>query len=236
MQAPCKQTHSYIYLGNNIAQHSAPPCFYPLPPVLWPQHIFMSRKTFIFLLQPLFLSNKTAMKSKWNSSVSVSAALINKNSQGTAWGQKCMTEIKCGWNVMLVVLFVMLVPLLCCRIVFAAQRTSRRHSVPNDSLCTLELTQRALSLLHSAPWLHWPPVHLAIDSRAPSPFSVCFSLIQYLQPKLPQCLYYCGVTCISAEVNEFKREWFMCCRKCLTSWLTPCCNGKTENGLNSPKG
>lgn len=154
-----------------------------------------------------------------------------------------MTEIKCGWNWMLVVLFVMLVPLLCLQ----------------DRVCCPEDKWKALSS-------KWLSVHLSWVSRIwvhfillldcigllstlpliPMPSATfLFALLyfQCLQPKPPQCQYYHGVTCISAEVNGFERGWFMCSRKNtdpglvnLTSWLTHCCNGKTEDGFNSPKG
>lgn len=64
---------------------------------------FIFEKIIIFLLWLFFLSNKTVLKSKWNSSISVTWASINKYSQAMVWLESmcacmCMMEIHCGWK------------------------------------------------------------------------------------------------------------------------------------------
>lgn len=78
---------------------------------------------------------------------------------------------------------------------------------------------------------------LSLIPMLPATFLFALLSFQYLQPKLPQYRYYHGVTCISAEVSGFERGWFKCSTKNPgLSWLTPCCNSATEEGLKSLEG
>lgn len=129
--------------------------------------------------------------------------------------------------------------------VFVAQRTSKRHPVPNDSLCvgagSAGFESASFGSLIALAFC--PPTPL-IPMPQPSTFLFALLSSQYLQPRLPEYWYYQGVTGISGEVNGFERGGrFICSGRCmdpglgnLTSWLTLCCNGKTESCLNNPKG
>lgn len=154
-----------------------PPCSFSFnQQFLWTQHkyIYEKKNIFFLLLKQFFPSNKL----HWNqngahSSLSRWLLLINT---AEACEETCISvyvgdgdQLREQCNACSTACNA------CGFVVFVAQRTSRRHPHPNDSLSprTLVLAQQAWSLLHSAPWLHWPSVHLAIDSHAPSQALFC---------------------------------------------------------------
>lgn len=163
-----------------------------------------------------FFANKTTLTSKWNSSISLSGPLLINTARLCFQCCECrrvcthmfMKEINCEgkWKA-------------CSRAcnvcsVFAAQGTSRRHPIPNDSLLALVLAQQALRPLHSAPWLHWPSVHLAIDSYGPAKHSV--RPAAFLNSFNQSCLSTGMTTLLGHRLGN------------LTSWITPCFPGETE--------
>lgn len=124
-----------------------------------------------------------------------------------------------------------------CRRVFAAQRTRRRHPVPNDSPSLPLFVQRCWLSRLRVRFIRLPDCIGLLSTQPlipmPQPSTFLFALLssQYLQYQ-----YYHGVTCISAEVNGFEMWSGRCTDAGLGKPDIMTYNGKTEKGSNAPKG
>lgn len=217
-------------------------------------NIHTRKKIYIFLLQPLSsvcpqIKKKTAPKSKWNSSISVSGAPINISCQvgactcvGVRVRKRLSVWALCKWKALSSSLWCCVAWSCCCGSVFVAPEDEEEQA-PNSKWlrgphwCWLS---RLPSSLHSAPLIALAscPPRYRFPRTQPSTFPLSLCLLLFPIPTARAALSALpGSTCIGAGVSGFEIKRFICLqrmhwpkRRGWSDWhdLHPAASVKTE--------